>query len=295
MSEAIQLIAVDLDHTLLNSAHAISERNERALRAAMEQGVKVILATGKTRRSALAVIEQLDLQTPGIFVQGLVIHNADGSIRHQSALDPALARRVITFAEDRGFVAVAYSGEQMMVRRLGAETDVLESYGEPTPLAVGPLQNILDDTVINKLLIAKKGEPRRIKALRWQLSMQLEGAHITQAGVPDMLEVLPSGTSKGAGLRALLKEMQIAPAHVMAVGDGENDIEMIQLAGIGVAVGNAADALKAAADHVVASADADGVAEAIERFVLPPIVEPTAEPDTTASTTPTTTTDEETE
>jgi hypothetical protein len=88
-----------------------------------------------------------------------------------------------------------------------------------------------------------------------------------------MLEVLPPNGSKGDALRVLLDELNIPAEQVMALGDGENDIEMLQLAGIGVAVGNASPLLKAVADQVVASNDDDGVAEAIERFVLHRTVE----------------------
>ncbi len=83
-----------------------------------------------------------------------------------------------------------------------------------------------------------------------------------------MLEILPNGASKGAALKTLIKDLGVSSESVMAIGDAENDIEMIQLAGIGVAVGNAGQAVKDAADVVVASNDADGVAEAVERYVL---------------------------
>jgi hydroxymethylpyrimidine pyrophosphatase-like HAD family hydrolase len=108
-----------------------------------------------------------------------------------------------------------------------------------------------------------------VKALRWQLSMQIDGAaRIMQAGVSEMLEVLPKGGSKGAALRTLLKDLKLSPEQVMAVGDGENDIEMLRLAGVGVAVSNAQSILKEAADHVTTASYGDGVAEAIEQFVL---------------------------
>jgi hydroxymethylpyrimidine pyrophosphatase-like HAD family hydrolase len=119
------------------------------------------------------------------------------------------------------------------------------------------------------LIITRKGEARKIKALRWQLGKQLDGAgRLVQAMIPDMLEVLPPNASKGAALKTLLKELGVAPQNVLAMGDGENDIEMLQLAGIGVAVGNADQRLKDIADHVVGTNDEDAVAQVIERFVL---------------------------
>ena len=264
----IKLVAIDLDNTLLNSNHAVSERNERAIKQAMEEDIQVVLATGKTRASAGDIIQRLGLTTPGIYLQGLAIYYPDGEIRHEKKLDTSVARKVITFAEDRGFDVALYNGSRILVRTDESPLRVLAEYGEPEPEAVGPLQNMLDEVSINKLIIIRRGEPRKIKALRWQLNMQLDGAgKITQA-IRDMIEIVPSGTSKGGALKTLLRELGIAPENVLAIGDAENDIEMLELVGIGVAVGNASDPLKAVADHVVADNDSDGVAEALERFVL---------------------------
>lgn len=269
MSETVKLIVVDIDGTLLNSQHEMSQRNEKALKAAMAQGVPVVLATGKTRTSALSLIARLDLTTPGIYVQGLATYDGSGNIQHQVMLDTALARRVITFAEDRGYDVLAYSGGDILARRQNRLSDVLVEYGEPEPREVGPLQNILHDTLINKLIVAD-GSTRRIRALRWQLNTQIDGSgQLMQSNIDHMLEVLPRGVSKAVALKTLLKEMQIKPADVLAIGDGENDIDMLRMAGIGVALANARPDVREAADHVLSSNDDDGVAEAIERFVLP--------------------------
>lgn len=265
----IKLIVLDIDGTLLNSRLELSERNERALKAALEAGAQVALATGKTSNAGAKLVERLGLSTPGIYLQGTAIFEADGSIRYQQTLDPVVARQVITYAEDRGFEFIAYSGTRMMVPRANQEViDGIMRYHEPMPEVVGPLQNLLDNLAFNKLMIIGPG-PREIKALRWQLQAQLDGqCRLMQAGIPEMLEVLPHGASKGAALRVMLKNMGIDAKNVMAMGDAENDIEMLQVAGLGVAIGNASDSLKAAAREVVASNDDDGVAEAIERFVL---------------------------
>lgn len=278
MSDQIRLIVVDIDGTLLNSRHELSARTEAALRAAMARGVQVMLATGKTRASALDIIAQLGLATPGIFTQGLTVYNGDGTLRSQTTLDPAIARRVITFAEDRGFDVVAYAGTQLLVRARTDGDAMLARYGEPAVQVVGPLQNILDSLPVNKVVLMNLSDVRRVRALRWQLTMQLDGtARMVQANVPQMVEVLPPGVSKGTALKALLRDLNLEPQHVLALGDGENDIEMVRLAGVGVAMGNAEAHLKAAADHVVATNDNDGVAEAVERFVLASSPAPTEE------------------
>lgn len=265
----IKLIAVDLDGTLLNSDHKISERTADALRKAVAQGIKVVLATGKTPFSGRDIVKQFGIDAPGIYVQGLTVVFPDGETKQLAQLDAGLARSVITFAEERGFDVIAYSGGQTYTRvdNVGAR-ELTEAYGESAPQIVGPLQNMLDSTPISKLLFFKRREPRKITALRWQLGTQINGkARLVQA-LDDALEMLPTGASKGKALKLVLKDLGIDAKEVLAIGDGENDIEMIELAGIGVAMGNASPKLKAVAKHEVASNDADGVAEALERFVL---------------------------
>jgi Cof subfamily protein (haloacid dehalogenase superfamily) len=279
--QPIQLIAIDLDGTLLNSQHQMTERTENALKAACAKGIQVVLATGKTFNSGVHIVEKLNLNCPAIFMQGTISYNGDGTLRHQVTLDPTIARQVITFAEDRGYMMALYSGKRILVRKLQHRIEELTTlYHEPMPEAVGSLQNMLDTVPVNKLLAVKPGDGRAINALRWQLKMQIDGgARLVNAGIPDMLEILPNGASKGAALKTLIKDLGVPSAAVMAIGDAENDLEMIQLAGMGVAMGNASQPVKDAADVVVASNNDDGVAEAIERYVLKaePAVELAAE------------------
>ncbi|MBI1258806.1 MAG: HAD-IIB family hydrolase, partial [Chloroflexi bacterium] len=202
------------------------------------------------------------------YLQGLVIYNADGAISHQWKLDLSVARQVITFAEDRGFMVVGFAEDRILARTHDQRLiDGFSNYHEISPEIVGPLQNILREIPVNKLIAM--GDPKAIKALRWQLDLQIGGrARTMQAGVPWMVEILPPGTSKGVALKQLLKDMKVNPENILAVGDAENDIEMLQLAGIGVAMGQAAQNVKDAADWVTTTCDEDGVAVALERYVL---------------------------
>lgn len=266
----IDLIAIDLDGTLLNNQHQLSDRNIQTVRKAIERGVKVVLVTGKTHHSAKSIIEKLGLTTPGIYNQGLITALPDGKITHQSFLDADVARHIITYAEDRGFDIAVYSGNKILVKRLTSWfEDLHRKYQEPMPEAIGPLQNILSDMPINKIMALKEGDAPKIKGLRWQLEIQYANqARVLQPIFGDMLEVLPPNTGKGTALKALLKDLGVKPEKAMAIGDGENDIDMFTLVGLGVAMGNAWDVVKEKANHVVGTNDQDGVAEAIEKFVL---------------------------
>jgi Cof subfamily protein (haloacid dehalogenase superfamily) len=272
----IQAIAVDLDGTLLNSQHRMSERTEKTVKAALAQGIKVIIATGKTWIAARPIIEKLGLTTPGIYAQGTCIYAADGALVSQQTLDPRLVRQVLTFAEERGFVLGLYAGKRILTRKQHRRFDELTvAYDEPEAEFVGPLHNMLDSVQVNKIIAVKEGDPRAVIGLRWHLTTQIDGkGRLLQAGVSDMIEVLPPGASKGAALKQVLKELGIPLEATLAIGDAENDVEMVQLAGVGVAMGNASAHLKEVARYTTSTNDKDGVAEAIERFALP---EPTLE------------------
>lgn len=282
-TQPIKLIAIDLDGTLLNTNHEMTERTEKALKAAMAQGVKIIIATGKTFDSAKHLVKRLGSTTPGIYNQGTITFNPDGSTHSQQTIDTKLARQVITFAEDRGYVVAVYSGTRILVRKMSKRMEELTAhFHEPMPQEVGPLQNVLDNTTVNKIIAIYPDDPRRVTALRWQLNAQIgSGARVMSAGIPDELEVLPTNASKGAALKVLLKEFGIPANQAMALGDGENDVEMLQLVGLGVAMGNANDHVKSVAKAITKTNDEDGVAEAIEKYVLKP-----AEPAPSTEATP---------
>lgn len=110
----------------------------------------------------------------------------------------------------------------------------------------------------------------RITAIRPAAEITFSGRAALTTAIPGMLELLPSGASKGAGVQWLLDRLGVDPQRCMAIGDGENDVEMLKLCGLGVAVGNAGSAARSVADVVVASNDEDGVAQAIEQYVLRP-------------------------
>lgn len=277
----IKLIVLDLDGTLLNSKHKVSDRNKIAVKKAIENGVQVVIATGKTRASAVSILDELEIKSPGVFTQGLLIYNGDGTVRNSVVMDKNILRRIITFAEDRGFGVIAYSGDRILTRRADEFAEEIEKYGEPTPEAVGALQNVLDNTEINKVILY--GQESKIPALRWQLNKQLDGLiHTTRSAVKGLLEVLPANTSKGKAVMRVMKDLNIPPENTMAIGDGENDIEMLQAVGTSVAVGNAAQKLKDVANQVVGSNDDDGVAQAIEMFVTGTIKDEKSAEDTKA-------------
>ncbi len=259
----IAVIALDLDGTLENSQHAITPRTQSAIAAAQAQGVTVIIATGKTYFSGRQAREKLALDTPSVHSQGLMVYAGDGSILYERDLSAEIVRDVVTNAAKFGSDVIAYSRGRTLATERNAQTVVLEKYGEP-PLTL--VDSLLTEPTQKLIAVA---EPEQIVRLRAVLTDHLAGrASLVQANLAHMLEILPLGASKGDGVRRVLEHLGFGAGQLLAIGDGENDIEMLQMAAIGVAMGNAGQHVKDSADFVTASNDEDGVAIALEKFVL---------------------------
>lgn len=266
MNKPIRLVAIDQDGTLLDRHGQLSEQNGRAIRRVLAQGVMVIIATGKSPASARGVVAGLGLEAPGVFTQGLIVMAADGSVLFEKGLAPETAVSVIHFAETHQLPILAYCGERMLAAQENKYSHLLhDHYHEPQPEIVGSLLPWVGNITMNKLLISDESNTASTRAALEQL---VGNRAVVLQAVQEYLEILPPNTSKGKGLLRLLAHLQIDPTEVLAIGDGENDLEMLQLAGIGVAMGNAGTAVRAIANHVVASNDHNGVAEALEKFVL---------------------------
>lgn len=267
MNNEIKLVAIDLDGTLLNSRHELSGRNRSAIESARRLGVKVVLATGKTRHAAQDLIDSLGIDSPGVYMQGLITYNADGSVRSRIVMDKNTVSRVIALGQASGFDALAYSGNRCFALRVDAFTTKMTEYGEPHVETIVDWSQLPEPIDINKVVLY--GEEHQVTSLRQAIDARLDGAvHVTRANVDGMVEVLPANTSKGQAVKTLLDELGIDPCSALAIGDGENDIEMLQAVGIGVAMGNATQMLKEIADVIVPNNDEDGLAIALEKFVL---------------------------
>ncbi len=266
MVRTIELVAIDIDGTLLNRQLEIAPRTAQAIRQVREQGILIVPATGRAPSATQAIMARLGIVAPGVFLQGLLVLDADGKVLHEQTMAAHSVGRVIAFARERGLTPLIYSGMRIIVEAHGYYADLLTPYGEPVPEIVAPLERVSDTLAVHKVLLLD--DPDRISRARSELADMLDGeASITQA-LPIAIEILPHGASKGAGLGHLLDALGILPENAMAIGDGENDLEMIKMVGIGVAMGSAPEHVKALADAVVGTVDQAGVAEALERFVL---------------------------
>eukprot|EP00741_Cyanophora_paradoxa_P025762 tig00000391_g24859.t1 len=285
-----KVLAIDMDGTLFNSKHEVSERNREALERAMESGVKVVFATGKTRASTRPLTRRMGLSSlPGVFLQGLVVYGPDEELHYERVLPDEVSERIIHMVEHR-HTLVAYSNDHILTRKPNDYSYILAKFREPEPISVcsmdirpgrqrfqralapapPPHGVSLYDAVphlpFHKMLVLD--EPDAISRLRVEMEEAMEGHATCVQAMDNMLEILPLGASKGDGVERLIDLLGHSWDEVMALGDAENDLEMLERAGLGVAMGNAKDSIKARANAVTGTNDEDGVAQAIEEYIL---------------------------
>ena len=244
----VRLIVTDVDGTLLNSDQELTTRTELAVARAASCGVPVVLATGKSRGPwAEKLLPKLPVSTPGVFIQGLLTCDAEGNVIESIELDPIIAQSIIRFAERRGRALAAFCGRRILCAERDEDVDQVLAYGEPEPEAVGPMvAGVVDAEIpINKLLMFVPEED--MASTREDAELMFDGDCTITTAVPGMLEFLPLGASKGAAVAKLLKRMDVDPANVLALGDGENDVEMLELVGTSVAMAGSSEKVVAAA------------------------------------------------
>ena len=254
----IRLIAIDVDGTLLDDNHQLSAQNEQAIQKAVTANIKIILATGRMRSSCEWIIKKLKLSTPGIFIQGLNIRSAQGKLLFGEFLQPEVLTHFLPFGEQYQLSFVAFTENQIITLKRDAKTDIILSYDEPEPLVVASLL----DYQIHKLIIFD--DPKRVRELRPYLATHMGNQASVLITQPEMIEIMPPNTSKGHSLEWLTAQMNIPLSQIMAIGNAENDLTMLERAGVGVAVSNSPQHIKDISDIVVASNNASGVAEAIQ-------------------------------
>lgn len=288
---AIKLLALDLDGTLLNSRGKISERNREAIDRARRRGVRVALVTGRRFRDARPLALELGLDVPLISHNGALTKHARSLETVAAMLLPlSEAREVLRIGRAMGGDALLSDdpvGAGLLVYDHVNESNraVIEYiawarriHGEEAAEAVRHVESLEDYLDHAPVHIGFTGGCAQMERLLESFQSELGGAvkiFATMYPKKDfaILDVVNPEASKGVGLAAVADEQSVLREEVMAMGDNFNDLEMLQYAGTCVLMGNAEESLRNtlsdhAGFHTTATNDEDGVAQAIERFIL---------------------------
>jgi Cof subfamily protein (haloacid dehalogenase superfamily) len=259
----IQLIATDLDETLLNKSAELTGRTIRALKRAMEAGVYVSLASGRMVKAMARYADAIGVNAPLIAFNGALTYDYRAKAALEAREVPTEdARLVALAAEARGVHVQAFTREDYFFERANAFSDLYaRGIGGIGGKAVGEKLSGWIDAPLCKLLMV--AEPPIAAQLVRELAPQFAGRMEIALSRPNYVECTASGVHKGAALSALAERLGIPRENVAAFGDNENDVSMIRWAGHGYAMANAPEGVRAGALSAPAS-DEDGVAQVIE-------------------------------
>jgi len=259
-----KLAAIDLDETLLGPDHRISPRNARAVRALAEWGVVCVIASGRMHEATLRFGQELGLDTPVISYNGAMVKRpSDGAVWHHVRVPADPAAEVIRYCAAHGHHLNYYLNDHLYVAERGpwAEFYVRQT-GSPMEVA-GDLRPLCGTEPTKMILIdTPEATDRLLEQFRARFG---EALYITKTN-PEYLEFMNPAASKGRALALVAERLEIQQEETIAFGDGNNDLPMIQWAGLGVAMGTAKPHVRAAADYVAPPYDEDGLAVAIERL-----------------------------
>lgn len=272
---SIKLVAFDLDGTLLDSKKNISSRNIKALAECVKRGIHIVPATGRTILGVPKEIKNLPGVRYAITLNGgVILDMKESAVIDEQKLDHVTALEILDMASEFHVMYDVYiDGDGI------SESGFYDHLGDYN---IAPeIQKLIRETrkVVPdiKEFVREYANPvekvnlyfddlREREKVRHILGSRLDV--IVSSSIENNLEINAIGATKGEGLTRLASHLGVAMGEIMACGDGENDFSMIQMAGVGVVMNNGDERLKALADYVTDRNDEDGVARAIERFVL---------------------------
>jgi Cof subfamily protein (haloacid dehalogenase superfamily) len=264
----VRLVALDLDDTLLDCGLKISPRCIETIQAVRRKGVIITIATGRMFKSALPYARQLQIDVPLITYQGAWVKNSlSGEVLYYRPVDRSLTQRIFEFFDACGIHYHSYFDDNLYMEGVTEEGEFYRQLAGVEPVMVKDLDTELETR-----------EPIKIMGITFNEKMLLDmeiclknrfgrELHITRSK-PNFLEVMHREATKSEALKVVARHYGIDRSNVMAIGDSYNDMDMLEWAGIGVAMGNAPKDVKEAADFVTCSNEEEGVAEALTRFVL---------------------------
>ena len=266
-----KLLVLDVDGTLLNDEREISKRTLAALLKVQQMGVRIVLASGRPTYGLMPLAKTLELGNYGGFVLSYngcqIIKAQNGEILFERRINPEMLPYLEKKARKNGFAIFTYHDDTLI-------TDSPDNEYIKNEALLNNLKIIKEDefsTAIDfapcKCMLVSDKEKALI-GLEQHWEKRLAGTLDAFRSEPYFLEVVPCGVNKANTLGALLEHLGVTREEVIAVGDGVCDVTMLQLAGMGVAMGHSQDSVKVCADYVTASNEEDGVALAVEKLIL---------------------------
>lgn len=261
-------IALDLDGTLTNHDKVVTPRTRQALLLAESKGAIIILASGRPTYGIVPVAECLELEKRGGYILsyngGNIVNAKTGEKLFSQFLPDAVIPILYKYAKEKNHALLGYAGNEIITEM--PDDQYVKEESRINKMNIRKVDNLLEALEPHPTKLLMTGDPTdMIKAEEELVEILGEKMDIFRSA-PFFLELVPKGIDKAQSLLRLLSKINLTPADLMAFGDGYNDLSMLKLAGVGVAMANAAPEVRADADYVTLSNEEDGVAEALLHF-----------------------------
>lgn len=265
-----KLVAIDMDGTLLKGDKTISERTKSAIKSAREKGVTVVLATGRPIEGVSRYLEELDMYTDKDYVLSyngaLVQKTKSKESIAKIALDGSDLHYLKKLSDELGVNIHAFSEKIGLITPKNSKYTEVEANINNIEIHEMNIDVIPDDEVIIKIMMID--EPEVLGPAIEKLPKEVFEKYTVVRSTPYFLEFLNKEVNKGVGVEMLAKNLGVKREEVITLGDAGNDLHMIEYAGLGIAMGNAFDEVKEVANYITDTNENDGVAKAIEKFIL---------------------------
>lgn len=266
-----KLLVLDVDGTLLNDAKEITKRTLAALLKVQQMGVRIVLASGRPTYGLLPLAKSLELKSYGGYLLSYngcqVISASNGEVLLERRINPEMLPYLEKKAHKNDFAIFTYHDDTIITN--DPENEHIRREAELNNQRIIKEENfsIAIDFAPCKCMLVSDDEASLI-ALEEHWKKHLNGALDVFRSEPYFLEVVPCSIDKANALGALMERLEVKREEVIVIGDGVCDVTMIQLAGLGIAMGHSQDSVKACADYVTASNEEDGVAQAVENIII---------------------------
>ncbi len=264
------ILAIDVDGTLQNSKRQITEHTRNTIIRAQEQGIKVVISSGRPTYGIAPLAEELELSRFGGYVLafngGEITEWASKRIMYEETLPAKYLPFIYSRVKENGFEILIYHDDHIVME--DASNEYARFSSSRNKMVILQVDSFLDAITypVHKCLIV--GNPERLEKFEAMMKNEIGGELNICRSEPFFMEVTPPHIDKAKCLSILLDKIGMNREQLIAFGDGFNDKSMIEYAGMGVAMGNAQQPVKEAADFVTLTNDEDGVAFAIEKFCL---------------------------
>ncbi|TDX47994.1 hypothetical protein C7959_1348 [Orenia marismortui] len=257
-----KLVAIDMDGTLLNDDHKVSDKNREIITKYANQGVNFVLASGRPYQALYPYTKELEVYLPLVTSNGSIVKcPLTESVYTNSSMPLDLAKEILDYGYSKGYGVSLYFEDEVIT----SHEEVAKVHRE--------LEGI-DPTIITKYQLEEGptkivffADPEDIDKAFAQLADKYEGDLYITRSDERCVETMNLEVSKGKALKYMIKRMNIASEEVLAIGNNFNDVAMFEEAGLAVAMGNSPEGVKEVADFVTKSNQEDGVAYALEKFL----------------------------